>query len=294
MFSSTLSVSRDVTVGPPISVIIPARNEAPRVGECLHSIQLALAEARIVGAEIVVVDDDSRDDTAAVARAHGVNVLHQSPAQGPLAAWGLGVHATSSHCLVFVDADCRVSFDALVNLLGPLERPEVGVVAGRSQPSGGVSPTGMVQRSADFSALLLHEIKSRLRNHDFLPIGRLMAVRRAAWRVEDGGMVPCDRVVAKLAKSAGWEVVYAPDATVQYQRLTSFEALREDYLRTNLARQTIARAHDPLPFNVVWRAAWAGTFSSPKNALAWATCRVLLMGEQHIRRQPPPSSRWPA
>jgi glycosyltransferase involved in cell wall biosynthesis len=290
---AALTVSTDTLVAPPVSVIIPARNEAPRVGACLRSIELALKEARLAGAEVVVIDDDSDDDTAAVAGAGGATVLHQSPRRGPLAAWLLGVRATSSPWLVFIDADCQVSSNALAALLASLARPGVGVVAGRSQPTGPDSPTGIVERAADFSGLLLHEIKRRLGNHDFLPIGRLVAVRRAAWQVEDGRLIPCDRVVAALAKGAGWEVVYAPEAVALYQRLSTYRALREDYVRTSVARRRRALEHDPLPPSLLWRAAWASAVSSPGNALVWAACRAFLVAEKRARRQPPYLSRRP-
>jgi glycosyltransferase involved in cell wall biosynthesis len=290
---ATPTVSTDALLTPPISVIIPARNEAPRLGACLRSVELSLKEARLVGAEVVVIDDDSDDETAAVAGAGGATVLQQSPRRGPLAAWVLGVRATSSPCLVFIDADCQVSSNALAALLASLARPGVGVVAGRSQPTGPDNPTGIVERAADFSGLLLHEIKSRLGNHDFLPIGRLMAVRRAAWQVEDGGLVPCDRVVATLAKGAGWAVVYAPEAVALYQRLSTYRALREDYVRTSVARRRRALEHDSLPPALLWRAAWASAATSPGNALAWAACRAFLAAEKRAMRQPPYSPRWP-
>ncbi len=220
-----------------IAVIIPARNEAPRIGACLDSISQALEHAGVTAAEVIVVDDESTDETSSVARAHGARTVRQSPRGGPLAAWKRGVDSSSAPLLFFVDADCRVDGAAFAALLRGFARPAVGVVAARGEPLGGQDVNPVIGRSATFSSLMLHQVKSRLTSHDFLPIGRLMAVRREAWR---GGDVrwPCDRVVASRAKQAGWEVVYAPDAVVYYDLVKTYRELRSDYVRTIMRTAT--------------------------------------------------------
>lgn len=268
--------------GPAVSVVIPARNEALGISRCLESIRRALNWVGVAALEVVVVDDASVDDTAAVAGACGATVLRQDSRQGPTAAWMRGVQATTAPVVVFVDADCEVSGRALAALLEVFVRPNVGVAAGRSVAVGCVGGGGLVERSAKFSGLFLHEIKSQLTNHDFLSIGRLMAVRRSAWHVSDGSLAPCDRVVANVAKLAGWEVTYVPDAEVYYQVVTSFRELREDYLRTNVARVHLPLGRDALPVRVLLHAALVGTVHSPVNALAWATCRCLLLTERAL------------
>jgi len=55
---------------PDLAVIIPARNEASRLGGCLGSVRQALECAEVTEAEVIVVDDDSTDETSDVARAH--------------------------------------------------------------------------------------------------------------------------------------------------------------------------------------------------------------------------------
>ena len=102
---------------PSISVVIPARNEVQRLPECLKT---------IVGApgvtEVIVVDDCSDDDTAAVARSAGATVLPGAPLPEGWAGkvWALhqGVSAARGEWVVMLDADTRVSAQlpsALVN-----------------------------------------------------------------------------------------------------------------------------------------------------------------------------------
>ena len=63
-------------MAPPLSIIIPTLNEARN----LPSLLRALAPARARGAEVLVVDGGSEDETVALAEGLGVTVLR---AEGP-------------------------------------------------------------------------------------------------------------------------------------------------------------------------------------------------------------------
>ncbi len=105
-----------------VSVVIPARDEETTVPALLDSLRRLTAEV----AEIVVVDDGSRDATASVARSAGATVL---PASAPPPGWTgkawachLGARATSAELLLFLDADTVLARDALSGLLDLHER----------------------------------------------------------------------------------------------------------------------------------------------------------------------------
>lgn len=267
---------------PELAVVIPARNEASRIGVCLDSVRQALECAEVKEAEVIVVDDDSTDKTSDVARAHGALTIRQGRRLGPLAAWSLGVASSSASLLVFADADCRIDKCAFAALLRGFARPAVGVVAARGEPDGEHTTNSLVERSATFSALLLHETKSRLVNHDYVPIGRLMALRRTAWQGGDHRW-PCDRTVALRAKHAGWEIVYAPEAVVYYQPVKTYGDLRSDYVRTAIAQaRLIGDWSEPVPRSVVARAASAGLRRQPLNAIAWLGVRARLWSERSV------------
>ena len=65
-----------------ISIIIPAYNEEKRLPATLRTVREYLARTSWDFAEIVVVDDGSRDGTAAVAEASGARVLRNPGNRG--------------------------------------------------------------------------------------------------------------------------------------------------------------------------------------------------------------------
>lgn len=91
---------------PTISVVIPARDEAERIGPLLE----AIISAPGVG-EVIVVDDQSSDATASIAREAGATVLAGTvlPDDWAGKAWALqqGIEAASGKWVVTLDADAR-------------------------------------------------------------------------------------------------------------------------------------------------------------------------------------------
>jgi cellulose synthase/poly-beta-1,6-N-acetylglucosamine synthase-like glycosyltransferase len=101
-----------------VSVVVPARDEAGRVGDCVRA--LAAQDAAVV--EVVVVDDGSRDATAAEAAGAGARVEPAPPPApgmaGKAAACAHGAEvATAGRWLAFVDADVKLAPEALSRLL---------------------------------------------------------------------------------------------------------------------------------------------------------------------------------
>ena len=102
-----------------ITVVVCAYNEARLLPGCLHSLR---AQTRPPD-EILVVNNASTDDTAAVARAiPGVRVIDE-PIKGLVVARETArTHATSD-VLAYIDADCRAPITWLERVVARFERP---------------------------------------------------------------------------------------------------------------------------------------------------------------------------
>lgn len=83
-----------------ISIILPAKNEARGLRVLLPGLQSICP-----GAEIIVVDSGSADETAEVAREHGTIVVRQPYAYGNGAAVKAGIRAATRDILLLMDAD---------------------------------------------------------------------------------------------------------------------------------------------------------------------------------------------
>ncbi|PJJ61402.1 glycosyltransferase family A protein [Compostimonas suwonensis] len=83
-----------------ISVVIPAYNDAEMLRRCLRALSEQIREAD----EVIVVDNASTDDTAAVARAAGATLLSE-PVQGIWPAASRGYDAARGDIIARLDAD---------------------------------------------------------------------------------------------------------------------------------------------------------------------------------------------
>ncbi len=83
-----------------ISAIIPAYNEAERIGAVIQP----LRDSALID-EIIVVDDGSTDNTAEQAGQFAVKVISLSYNKGKAVAMDEGVKATQNDTLLFLDAD---------------------------------------------------------------------------------------------------------------------------------------------------------------------------------------------
>jgi len=95
-----------VTAKPSLSIIIPVLNEAANIVSALE----ALSALRARGAEIIVVDGGSADDTAALATPRADRVL--ASARGRAAQMNAGATAARGDVLLFLHADTQLPPDA--------------------------------------------------------------------------------------------------------------------------------------------------------------------------------------
>ena len=109
-----------------LSIIIPAFNEASYLMATLDSIQRASAHLRSrsdVDVEVIVVDNNSTGDTAAIAEDMGAVVVCE-PVQGIGRARNRGASVAEGDLLVFVDADVIVPVTLLEVVHEVMSDPE--------------------------------------------------------------------------------------------------------------------------------------------------------------------------
>lgn len=107
-----------------VSIIIPAFNEAAEIG---RTVQAAVHAGQSLGKsfEVIVVNDASEDDTAALAQAAGARVIDVNCRQIG-ATRNAGAKAARGELLVFVDADTLLTDRTLIEAWRAIQRGSIG------------------------------------------------------------------------------------------------------------------------------------------------------------------------
>jgi cellulose synthase/poly-beta-1,6-N-acetylglucosamine synthase-like glycosyltransferase/peptidoglycan/xylan/chitin deacetylase (PgdA/CDA1 family) len=207
------AAGRRLTYLGPVSVVVPAYNEAANIAATVWS----LARNDYPALEIIVVDDGSTDGTADIVERLNlatVTVLRQ-PNAGKPAALNTGIEYAIGDLLILVDGDTVFEPDAVGRLVQPLRDPAVGAVSGNTKVANRI---GLLGRWQHLEYVMGFNLDRRMfdiaRCMPTVP-GAIGAFRRSALR-DAGGLsdhtLAEDTDITMAVTTAGWRVVYEPAA----------------------------------------------------------------------------------
>ena len=192
-------------VMPAVSIVIPAHNERPTIERVVRSSRDAMP-----GAEIIVVDDGSTDDTYEAAAGAGARVIRLDPNQGKGAALRRGIQAATGEILVFIDGDGQDSPFEIPLLIGAFE-PDVDLVLG-SRFLGNFRPGAITRMNLAGTRLITFLVNRMFDCRVTDPLAGFRAVRRSSLeRIElkaQGYDIEVDLLLRVLR--AGGRVVEVP------------------------------------------------------------------------------------
>lgn len=109
-----------------LSVVIPTYNEEEHIGKCLD----AIAAQIVMPDEVIVVDNNSSDNTVAIAKSYDFVTLISEPQQGVLFARNRGFNAATCDIIGRIDADTQISKEWCDRIRELFKEEKVDVVTG--------------------------------------------------------------------------------------------------------------------------------------------------------------------
>jgi glycosyltransferase involved in cell wall biosynthesis len=289
---------------PGVSVIVAARNAAATLPACLESL-LALDYPDV---EILVVDDRSVDETAAIAQAAGVRVL-ASPRSGPSAARNVALGAATHEIVAFTDADCVVPVHWLRALVEGLRLSRAAGVGG---PQRNVFPPRADRSASDLDLFFsLASVVAEYTRTDPRPreVPHNASCNAAYIKhtvVEAGGfaedLFPGEDVDLDFRlRRLGYRCCYVPDAWIAHHRPGTREWFASTMRRYGRAQRALVERHGrfrPLHY-VPWALAILGGLQllwwpRQTRAVALAVDGALLAAGLTLLSRRVPVERWPA
>lgn len=256
----------------PVSFIVTARNEAPRIEEKIRDL---LVHAEGWPSEILIVSDASEDDTDELVRGIGddrVRLIRQEAREGKEAAQKRGIDAAKGEILVFSDVSTRIGQGSLEALMERFWDPRVGAVSSEDRfesPDGTLAGEGLYVRYE----MWLRRLESRMAGLVGLS-GSFFAVRRSvcdAWRTD----VPSDFTVALTCARRGLRAVSDPAVIGIYANLRNtadeYARKRRTVLRGMAGLEAARGVLNPFVFGMFAWQVWS------HKVLRWAVPWLLLI-----------------
>jgi len=163
----------------PIAFIIPALNEEAALALMLEGLRAALDAAACAEADIVVVDNGSRDSTASVARKHGARVVSEPRrGYGQACLAGIAALSTDTRIVAFLDADGSDDPKDLRRLLTPLLESQADLVLGSR--TAAAKKSGVFTPQQAFGNWLATGLMRVLFGARYTDLGPFRVIRREA------------------------------------------------------------------------------------------------------------------
>lgn len=201
-------VSREV--GPKVSIVIRTKNEERWLDHCLR----CLASQNFRDFEVIIVDNESKDATVAIAKRHGIQKILTLTDYRPGKALNVGFAQASGQYVVCLSAHCLPKGEHWLNrLVAGFEDETIAGVYGRQLPVAFTPPTDKRDLLITFGRDRRVQIK------DYFFHNANSAIRRVVWQAipfDNEATNIEDRIWAKAVLARGYKILYEPEAEVYH------------------------------------------------------------------------------
>lgn len=230
---------------PAYTVAIPVRDGQATIGEVIA----AAKRQKPAPKSILVCDDGSKDESAAIASQAGANVLTHEKSLGLAAARNTLWKACRTGIIVYFDADAIAQPGCINALLAPFQNEKVGAAGGQGIEMGSRT---FADRWRARTTPQSHGEK--VIDDDWMVMGLCCAFRLAALSSVGGfdDQFTCcgeDVDVSLRLRREDWQLVYQPDAVVEHARSdNALGLLRQAYLHSHESARALNRQRESVGF----------------------------------------------
>ncbi|MDX9703636.1 MAG: glycosyltransferase [Candidatus Auribacterota bacterium] len=221
-------------VYPFVSVIVPAYNAEKTMSLCIES--LISQDYPKDKYEIIIVDNNSTDETAEIIKSYSVTYLLEDKIQTSYAARNTGIRHAKGEILAFTDADCIADKNWLKEGVKAFADSTIAAISGNMLP---YKPETWIELFQSKQNVLNHAIlfsESRLRTK-----AASIATGNAFFRkmifdkvgfFYDQWIGGADTDMSyKIQRETDFKLAYFPDAIVYHKHRTSLKELWKQYVR---------------------------------------------------------------
>ena len=202
----------DVQYEPPVTLFIPAYNEADYVGpKMLNTLALKYPKDKL---KIIWITDGSTDESLEkLGRYEGIDVFHNRERRGKIHAMNRGIKFTDTSIVIFTDANTMLNPEAIREMVHFFSDQQVGCVAGEkriteSQREKAVGAgEGLYWKYESMIKWLESETGSAVG-----AVGELFAIRRELYEEVPEDTLLDDFTISLRIAVKGYYIKYAPQA----------------------------------------------------------------------------------
>jgi len=226
-----------------ISIIVPVFNEQEHIADCLGS--LLNLDYPVHQREIIVVDNNSTDDSAKIIKGYPVRYVFTAR-PGAAAARNRGAEVARGDILAFVDADCLVYENWLEEICTVLSDPGIDAVMGFAEGTNGSLWAEFRQKLYEVG------IKEEIQQEDTVhkAATTTFAIRRDLF-LANGGFDESflrahDTEFSIRLHSRRYRIVFAPQIRVKHINPVILQEIIETRTLQGLFAYKIARMHNDI------------------------------------------------
>ncbi len=156
-----------------VSIVIPVYNEQTHLKACLESIKAQTTSPF----EVIVVDNNSTDDTVGVAKQFNFVTIISEKRQGVVHARSTGFNVAKGDIIGRIDADTILEKDWILNVKRIFKDKTISAVSGRINYYDCIWP----KLSSKLDLFFRRWLASKMKQDEMFLQGANMALRRSAW-----------------------------------------------------------------------------------------------------------------